>query len=118
MSNCVFCGIRDGVIPSEKIYENDDMFIIADIDPKAAKHYLAIPKRHFKLLEEMSKDDEAMIGACLKKIAELAPSLGLSSGYRLVINQGDDAGQTVFHLHIHILGGQIMDFPSLLPQND
>ena len=79
----------------------------------AEKHYLMIPKKHFKLLSEMTEDDEIMLGRCLKKLSELAPDLGLENGYRLVINQGDDAGQTVFHLHIHVMGGQKMDFPSL-----
>ena len=66
-----------------------------------------------KLLSEMTEEDERMLGRMMKKISSLACSLGLENGYRLVINQGDDAGQTVFHLHIHILGGQKMDFPSL-----
>ena len=113
MNDCIFCKINAGVIPSDKLYEDSDMFIIKDIDPKAEKHYLAIPKKHFKLLSDMTADDEAMLGRMLKKIAELSGSLDLGNGYRLVINQGDDAGQTVFHLHIHILGGQKMDFPSL-----
>jgi len=113
MNNCIFCKINNGEIPAKKYFENDDMFIIADIDPKAEKHYLMIPKKHFKLLSEMDADDEIMLGRCFKKISEIAPSLGLENGYRLIINQGDDAGQTVFHLHVHVLGGQIMDFPSL-----
>ena len=113
MNDCIFCKINRGEIPSKKYFENDDMFIIADIDPKAEKHYLMIPKKHFKLLSEMNGEDEVMLGRCFKKLAELAPSLGLENGYRLIINQGDDAGQTVFHLHVHVLGGQIMDFPSL-----
>ncbi len=106
MNDCIFCKIRDGVIPSPKLYEDDEVFVIRDIEPKAKCHYLMIPKRHFKLLSEMTKEDEAMLGRALKKIAELAPKLGLENGYRIIINQGDDGGQTVFHLHIHILGGE------------
>ncbi len=106
MNDCIFCKIRDGVIPSPKLYEDDEVFVIRDIEPKAKCHYLMIPKRHFKLLSEMTKEDEAMLGRALKKIAELAPELGLENGYRIIINQGDDGGQTVFHLHIHILGGE------------
>lgn len=113
MNDCIFCKIKDGIIPSEKFYEDDNMFIIKDIDPKAEKHYLLIPKKHFRLLTEMTADDEIMLGKCLKKLSELSGRLGLDNGYRLIINQGDDAGQTVFHLHIHVLGGQKMDFPSL-----
>ncbi len=106
MNDCIFCKIRDGVIPSPKLYEDDEVFVIRDIEPKAKCHYLMIPKRHFKLLSETTKEDEAMLGRALKKIAELAPKLGLENGYRIIINQGDDGGQTVFHLHIHILGGE------------
>ena len=106
MNDCVFCKIRDGVIPSPKLYEDDEVFLIRDIEPKAKCHYLMIPKRHFKLLGEMTEDDRAMLGRAFAKIAELAPSLGLENGYRVIINQGDDGGQTVFHLHIHILGGE------------
>ena len=113
MSNCLFCKIRDGEIPSEKVYEDDLMFIIKDIDPKAERHFLMIPKRHFKLLSEMTSSDTENLGKCLKKIPELSDLLGLEKGYRLIINQGDDAGQTVFHLHVHILTGQKMDFPHL-----
>ena len=113
MNDCIFCKIRDGVIPSEKVYEDESMFIIRDIEPKAERHFLMIPKRHFKLLSEMTEQDSVTLGKCLKKISKLNDLLGLSGGYRLVINQGDDAGQTVFHLHVHILTGQKMDFPHL-----
>ena len=113
MNDCVFCKIRDGVIPSEKVYEDETMFLIKDIDPKAERHYLMIPKRHFKLLSEMTEKDTEDLGRCLKKIPELSSLLGLEGGYRLVINQGDDAGQTVFHLHVHIMCGQSLDFPDL-----
>lgn len=113
MNNCVFCKIIAGEIPSDKLYEDDRMIVIRDIEPKAKRHFLLIPKKHFKLLSEMTEADADDLGACLKKIPELSDRLGLEGGYRLVINQGDDAGQTVFHLHIHILTGQKMDFPHL-----
>ncbi len=113
MNDCIFCKIERGEIPSEKIYEDDDVFVIADIDPKAEKHYLMIPRRHYKLMSEMTDDDAAALMRGLRKIPALAEKLGLKNGYRLVINQGDDAGQTVFHLHVHILGGQYLDFPDL-----
>ena len=106
MKDCVFCKIEAGELPSEKLYEDEEMFIVRDVEPKARLHYLMIPKRHFKLLAEMTAEDESILGRCLKKASLLAPSLGLENGYRLIINQGDDAGQTVFHLHIHILGGE------------
>ena len=113
MNNCVFCSIIEGKIPSERLYEDERMIVIRDIEPKAKLHYLAIPKRHYKLLSEMTESDREDLGKILSTVAEISGKLGLDGGYRLVINQGDDAGQTVFHLHIHILGGQKMDFPQL-----
>ncbi len=110
MSNCVFCSIIDGKIPSDKVYEDELCVIFRDIDPKAKAHYLAVPKNHFPTLDAMSADDEKNIGKILKTISGLSEKLGLGGGYRLVINQGADAGQTVFHLHIHILGGQALPF--------
>lgn len=110
MKDCVFCNIIDGSIPSQKFYEDENMIIIADIEPRANKHYLAIVKRHYKLFSQMTSDDCNIVGVCLKKIAELAPDLGLTNGYRIIVNQGDDAEQTVPHLHIHILGGQKLAF--------
>ncbi len=106
MDDCIFCKIIKGEIPSKKYYEDDLMIIIADIDPKAKLHYLAIPKKHYKFLSEMTAEDASDLGKCIKKISELAPSLGLGNGYRFIINQGDDAVQTVPHLHMHLLGGQ------------
>ena len=106
MDDCIFCKIIKGEIPSKKYYEDDLMIIIADIDPKAKLHYLAIPKKHYKLLSEITAADASDLGKCIMKIGELAPSLGLENGYRFIINQGDDAVQTVPHLHMHLLGGQ------------
>ena len=113
MSNCVFCSIIDGKIPSAKVYEDDLCVIFKDIDPKAKEHYLAVPKNHYPTLDQMSADDEKNIGKILKTISGLKEKLGLGGGYRLIINQGADAGQTVFHLHIHILGGQELPFDDM-----
>ena len=106
--DCLFCKFVNGEIPVNKVYEDNDFIIIRDIAPQAKNHFLAIPKKHFKLLAEMSEEDSLMVGRILKKIPTLSNLLELENGYRLVINQGDDAGQTVFHLHIHILSGQKM----------
>lgn len=108
MKDCLFCKMISGEIPVNKVYEDADMIIIRDIDPKAKNHFLCIPKSHFKLLAEMNDEQSEMVKKCLKKIPELSELLELSGGYRLIINQGDDAGQSVFHLHIHILSGQKM----------
>lgn len=109
--SCVFCSIIEGKIPCAKMYEDEDILIFKDIEPKAEKHYLAILKKHFAYLSDMGKEDEAAVGMMLKKISSLQKELGLEDGYRIVINQGKNAGQTVFHLHIHIMGGQPLPFP-------
>ena len=108
MENCLFCKIIAGEIPATKMYEDENMLIFKDIDPKAKNHYLCVPKSHFKLLADMTSEQSEMLKKCFEKIPTLVNELGLQNGYRLVINQGDDAGQTVFHLHIHILSGQKM----------
>ncbi len=108
--DCLFCKFISGEIPVNKVFENDDMIIIRDIAPQAKNHYLAIIKSHFKYLAEMTDNDAVMLKNIFKKIPELSELLGLEKGYRIVINQGDDAGQTVPHLHIHILCGQKMEW--------
>ena len=106
MENCIFCKIIAGEIPSAKVYEDDEIVIFKDIEPKAKIHLLCVPKEHFALLSEADERRGALLGRTLKRIGEIAPSLGLGEGYRLVVNQGENAGQTVHHLHIHILGGE------------
>ena len=108
MENCIFCKIIAGQIPATKFYEDDEMVIISDIDPKAKYHYLLLLKEHFPTLEEMTAKQGEKLAAALKKLPALAEKLHLEGGYRLVINQGEDAGQTVPHLHVHILAGQKM----------
>ncbi|MDE7163863.1 MAG: HIT domain-containing protein [Clostridiales bacterium] len=111
MEDCIFCKIIKGEIPSERFYEDDLMVVIADISPKANKHYLAVLKKHYKYFNEMTDDDAVNLGKCIKKIGEIAPSLGLDGGFRLMINQGDNAMQTIPHLHMHLLGGQKLSEP-------
>lgn len=106
--DCLFCKFVNNDIPTTKVYEDEKMIIIRDIDPKAKNHFLAIPKSHFKLLADMTPEDKSNLGKIFATIASLQKELELENGYRLVINQGDDAGQTVFHLHIHILSGEPM----------
>lgn len=108
MEDCLFCKFANGEIPVNKVFENEDFVIIRDINPQAKNHFLAIPKKHFKYLAEMTEEDGELVGRILKTIPTLEDLLELKNGYRLVINQGDDAGQTVPHLHIHILSGQKM----------
>lgn len=106
--DCLFCKIIRGEIPSAKVYEDEKMLVFKDIEPKAKVHLLAIPKNHFKLLSEMDEERAEDLKYILKKIPQIAKENGLQNGYRLIINQGDDAGQTVFHLHVHILGGEVL----------
>ena len=108
MDDCLFCKFAKGEIPVNKVYEDEDFIVIRDINPQAKNHFLAIPKTHFRLLSEMSENDAERLKRILKKIPTLEKELELKNGYRLVINQGDDAGHTVPHLHIHILSGQKM----------
>lgn len=108
MEDCLFCKFANGEIPVNKVFENEDFVIIRDINPQAKNHFLAIPKKHFKYLTEMTEEDGELVGRILKTIPALEDLLELKNGYRLIINQGDDAGQTVPHLHIHILSGQKM----------
>ncbi|MBQ7373477.1 MAG: HIT domain-containing protein [Clostridia bacterium] len=110
MENCLFCKFVSKEFKTEIVFENDDFIIIKDIAPKAKNHYLAIPKKHFKLLADMTADDACLLGRILKTIPTLCNLLRLENGYRLVVNQGDDAGQTVPHLHVHILSGQKMEW--------
>ena len=106
MKDCIFCKIVRGEIPSPRLYEDDDMIIIRDIQPKAKLHYLCIPKTHFVLLSEMDGQKSEILKHCFEKIAELHEQLGLKEGYRVIINQGENGGQVVKHLHIHLLGGE------------
>ena len=108
MENCIFCKIIEGEIPSNKVYEDEDMLIFRDINPQAKVHCLCVPKSHFATLAEMDEKQAELVKKCLVKIPSVAKELGLENGYRLIVNQGKDAGQAVFHLHIHILGGQDM----------
>ena len=110
MENCIFCKIIAGEIPSAKVYEDGEIVIFKDIAPLAKIHLLCVPKEHFAYLSELDDGRAALLGRALKKIAALAPTLGLADGYRLVINQGEIAGQSVKHLHIHILGGETLSW--------
>ena len=103
---CIFCKIRDGEIDSKKYYEDENSFIIADINPRAKKHYLFIPKNHYAFLSEQTEADSVFLGKMLASIPTLSEKLGIKNGYRNVINQGEDGRQEVPHLHVHILGGE------------
>lgn len=107
---CLFCKIIKGKIPSSKVYEDEKMFVFKDIEPKAKVHLLAVPKTHFALLSEAGDYGAPFLAHMFEKIPGIARENGCENGYRLIINQGKDAGQTVHHLHVHILGGQTLDW--------
>lgn len=106
MDNCIFCEIVKGDIPSAKVYEDEDMIIIKDLNPQAPVHLLLIPKEHYANIVEMSDAQAQTLAKCLKKLSTLTDKLGLQNGFRLVSNKGEDGCQSVGHLHIHILGGR------------
>lgn len=106
MDNCIFCKIVKGDIPSAKVYEDEDMIIIKDLNPQAPVHLLLIPKEHYANIVEMSDAQAQTLAKCLKKLSTLTDKLGLQNGFRLVSNKGEDGCQSVGHLHIHMLGGR------------
>ena len=106
MENCLFCKIAAGVIPSTKVYEDELGLAFRDIAPQAPTHILGIPKAHISGMSEVNAENAALAGHCLAVAAQVAKAEGLTNGYRIVSNCGDDAGQTVHHLHFHILGGR------------
>ncbi|MBE7076915.1 MAG: HIT domain-containing protein [Clostridiales bacterium] len=111
MEDCVFCKIRKGEIPSTVLYKDEEMMIIKDINPKAKVHLIAIPNEHVPMIEMMTTEGCCELGKFMGKISHMQEELGLTNGYRLIINQGEHAGQTVGHVHVHILGGeQLKDF--------
>lgn len=112
MSDCIFCRIIAGEIPAQKVYEDELMVAIEDIAPKAPLHLLLLPKRHFSNCLDMEQQDETTVGHLLRVAGHLARERGFAEGgFRLVQNNGAEAGQTVFHLHIHMLAGREFAWP-------
>ena len=105
-ANCLFCRIIKSEIPAEVVHQDDQAIVIRDINPQAPTHLLVIPKEHIESLDDASRKHEPMLGHLLRVAARMANQEGLTeSGYRTVINTGAGAGQSVFHLHVHVLGG-------------
>jgi len=105
MSDCLFCKIAAGEIPSKKVYEDDKVFVFWDINPKADVHLLLIPKVHVASLNELGDEHDELMAYSLKLLPKLAKEQGLDDGFRTIINTGRGGGQEVFHLHMHLLGG-------------
>jgi histidine triad (HIT) family protein len=111
-SDCLFCRVIAGEIPADFVHRDDLSAVIRDINPQAPTHLLVIPQEHIESLDDASQKDEALLGHLLRVAARMANAAGLAEGgYRTVINTGAGAGQSVFHLHVHVLGGRPMNWP-------
>jgi histidine triad (HIT) family protein len=110
-SDCLFCKIATKQIPSKIVYEDPEVFAFEDIGPQAPTHILIIPRKHFASLSEAAAEDQAVLGKLQLVAAKIARDKKLLDGYRTVINSGAGAGQTVFHVHLHLLGGRNFHWP-------
>ena len=112
MSDCLFCKIRDGEIPAEIIYENDDVLAFRDVNPQASTHVLVVPRKHIATVNDLEDEDAEIMGQLFLAAQDIAAYEGVAQdGYRLVVNCHARAGQTVFHIHMHLLGGRNMTWP-------
>ncbi|MDR9502520.1 MAG: histidine triad nucleotide-binding protein [Desulfurivibrionaceae bacterium] len=111
MADCLFCKIIKGDIPSDRLYEDDDVYAFRDISPQAPVHFLVIPKKHIKGPAALTEEDEKIIGKMMRVGADIARQEGVGDAFRMVFNNGAGAGQTVFHIHMHILGGRSLSWP-------
>ena len=111
MSDCLFCKIAAGEIPSNKVYEDELVYAFYDIDPQAPVHILVIPKEHIQSVSQITPENQEIVGHIFTVIAKLAKELDLKDGYRVVSNVGEQGGQSVPHLHFHLLGGRNLGWP-------
>ena len=111
MTDCVFCSIANGKIPARKVLETDDIVAFHDLNPAAPVHVLVIPRKHIATLDDAVEADAALLGRMLLAAREVAKKSALSSGYRVVMNVQAGAGQSVFHIHLHVLGGRVFAWP-------
>jgi histidine triad (HIT) family protein len=111
MKDCLFCRIIAGEIPAKKVHEDQHTYAFEDINPQAPTHLLIIPKKHIPGLKDASTEDAELIGRCHLTAAQLARQRAIEDGYRTVLNVGPGAGQSVFHLHVHLIGGRKLKWP-------
>jgi histidine triad (HIT) family protein len=111
MSECLFCGIVSGKIPASKVYEDEHLIAFHDIHPAAPTHILVVPRRHIATLDDATEVDAGLLGRMLRAAQRIAGERGLSDGYRLIMNVQAGAGQSVFHIHLHVLGGRKFSWP-------
>src|SRR5210317_2090503 len=106
MTDCLFCKIAAGDIPAEKLYEDDEVLAFWDIAPQAPKHFLVIPKKHITGPSDIDEEDEKLVGKLMRIGARTAEENDIGDGFRVIFNNGAKAGQVVFHIHMHVLGGK------------
>jgi len=111
MKHCLFCRIVRGEIPAKKVYEDEHTFAFEDINPQGPTHVLVVPKKHIAGLREAQPDDAELIGRCHLVAAQIGRQRSIENGYRTVLNVGPGAGQSVFHLHVHLIGGRPLHWP-------
>ena len=112
MDSCIFCRIASGEIPSNKVYETEDVFAFRDLSPQAPDHILIVPKRHIEKLADTNESDAEIMGKLMLAVSHIAFDLKLDEkGFRVVINNGETAGQSVWHLHVHLLSGRSFGWP-------
>jgi len=111
MTDCIFCAIAGGKIPARVVLENDEVLAFHDLHPAAPTHVLVIPRRHLATLDDATESDSMLLGKMLAGARDVAASLGLKTGYRVVMNVQAGAGQSVFHIHLHVLGGRAFAWP-------
>jgi histidine triad (HIT) family protein len=112
MADCLFCKIAEGKIPSKKVHEDDEIVAFRDINPQAPTHILVVPRKHVPSLNELAAEDAALVGKLHLVAARLAAAEGIAQrGYRTLFNTNADAGQTVFHIHLHLVGGRPLGWP-------
>lgn len=111
MADCLFCRIIRGEVPSKKVYEDEHTFAFEDLNPQGPTHVLVIPKKHLAGLKEAGVEDAELVGRCQLAAAHIARERGIEDGYRTVLNVGPRSGQSVFHLHVHLIGGRVLHWP-------
>ena len=111
MNDCLFCRIVNGEIPTKKVFEDDHVFAFEDINPQAPTHVLIIPKKHLRGLKEAQAEDAELVGRLHLAAAKIGRERGIEDGYRTVLNVGPKSGQSVFHIHVHLIGGRDMKWP-------
>ena len=111
MADCLICKIINRDIPATVVYEDDRVLAFNDINPQAPTHVLIVPKRHIATLNELGTEDDRLVGELVRRASAIAAERGLATGYRTVFNTHRDAGQTIFHIHLHLLGGRSLSWP-------